>query len=80
MEICKQQSEIEMCHAHSNAHKPPKPVAPTIFMLEEKFLTKVYKSHQYLSIDQKKDFHAHSNAQKPTKPVAPRIFLLDKQV
>jgi len=23
-----------MCHAHSNAHKPPKTVAPTVFMLE----------------------------------------------
>jgi len=22
------------CHAHSNAHKPPKPVAPTVLMLE----------------------------------------------
>jgi len=22
------------CHAHSNAHKPPKIVAPTVFMLE----------------------------------------------
>jgi len=22
------------CHAHSNAHKPPKAVAPTILMLE----------------------------------------------
>jgi len=25
-----------MCHAHSNAHKPPKTVAPTVLMLEEK--------------------------------------------
>jgi len=25
------------CHAHSNAHKPPKTVAPTVLMLEEKF-------------------------------------------
>jgi len=24
-------------HAHSNAHKPPKPVAPTIFMLDFRF-------------------------------------------
>jgi len=24
------------CHTHSNAHKPPKLVAPTIFMLEKK--------------------------------------------
>jgi len=23
-----------MCHAHSNAHKPPKTVAPTVLMLE----------------------------------------------
>jgi len=22
------------CHAHSNAHKPPKAVAPTVLMLE----------------------------------------------
>jgi len=22
------------CHAHSNAHKPPKTVAPTVLMLE----------------------------------------------
>jgi len=25
------------CHAHSNAHKPPKTVAPTVLMLEYKF-------------------------------------------
>jgi len=25
------------CHAHSNAHKPPKTVAPTVLMLELKF-------------------------------------------
>jgi len=25
-----------ICHAHSNAHKPSKPVAPTIFMLGKK--------------------------------------------
>jgi len=25
------------CHAHSNAHKPPKTVAPTVLMLEQKF-------------------------------------------
>jgi len=23
-----------ICHAHSNAHKPPKTVAPTVLMLE----------------------------------------------
>jgi len=23
------------CHAHSNAHKPPKTVAPTVLMLKE---------------------------------------------
>jgi len=39
------------CHAHSNAHKPPKTVAPTVLMLEIKILTEVYCSHQYLSID-----------------------------
>jgi len=30
-----------MCHAHFNAHKPPDPVAPTIFMIE-KMLTEMY--------------------------------------
>jgi len=25
------------CHAHSNAHKPPKTVDPTVLMLEQKF-------------------------------------------
>jgi len=25
----------KVCRPHSNAHKPPKPVAPTIFMLEK---------------------------------------------
>jgi len=25
------------CHAHSNAHKPSKTVAPTVLMLEKKF-------------------------------------------
>jgi len=37
-----------MCHAHSDAHTPPKPVAPTIFMLE-KNVTEMYWSRQYLS-------------------------------
>jgi len=41
------------CHAHFNAHKPPKYVAPTISMLE-KMLTKLYLSRQHLSIDPKK--------------------------
>jgi len=27
----------QTCHAHSNAHKPPKLVAPAIFMLEKNF-------------------------------------------
>jgi len=27
----------EQCHAHSNAHKPPKTVAPTVLMLDKKF-------------------------------------------
>jgi len=40
------------CHAHSNAHKPPKPVAPT----------EMYWSHQYQSIDPKKIGLALSNA------------------
>jgi len=25
------------CHAHANAHKPHKAVAPTVLMLEKKF-------------------------------------------
>jgi len=25
------------CHAHINAHKPPKPVTPTFFMPDKKF-------------------------------------------
>jgi len=25
------------CHDHFNAHKPPKPVTPTVFMLDTKF-------------------------------------------
>jgi len=25
---------LAMCHSHSNAHKPPKTVAPTVLMLE----------------------------------------------
>jgi len=29
-----------MCHAHSNAHKPFKTVAPTVLMLEFKFYLK----------------------------------------
>jgi len=24
----------EMCHAHSNAHKPPKTASPTVLVLE----------------------------------------------
>jgi len=40
-----------MCHAHSNDHKPPKTVAPTVSMLEYKFhLTEMYCSHPYLSL------------------------------
>jgi len=27
----------KVCHAYFNAHKPPKPVTPTIFMLDKKF-------------------------------------------
>jgi len=38
------------CHASSNAHKPPKTVAPTVLM----HLTEMYCSHQYLSIELKK--------------------------
>jgi len=43
------------CHAHSNAHKPPKAVAPTIFMLDTNFFTEMYWSRQYLPIDPKKN-------------------------
>jgi len=28
---------LSIGHAHSNAHKPPKPVTPTVFMLDKKF-------------------------------------------
>jgi len=42
------------CHAHSNAHKEPNTVAPTVLMLEKKFYAEMYCSHQYLSIDPKK--------------------------
>jgi len=31
---------IKVCHAYFNAHKPPKPVTPTIFMLDKKFYLK----------------------------------------
>jgi len=51
-----------VCHAHSNAHKPPKTVAPSVLMRE---LTEMYCSHQYLSIDPKKVCQAHFNAHKP---------------
>jgi len=27
----------KVSHAHFNAHKPPKPVTPTIFMLDKQF-------------------------------------------
>jgi len=40
------------CHAHSNAHKPQKTVAPTRI----KILTEICCSRQYLSIDPKKKF------------------------
>jgi len=41
----------ELCHAHSNAHKPPKTVAR--FDARIKILTAMNWSHQYLSIDGK---------------------------
>jgi len=41
-----------VCHAYSNPHKLPKPVAPTIEMC---------LSRQYLSIDPKGVCHAHSS-------------------
>jgi len=28
----------KVCHAHFNDHKPPKPVTPTIFMLDKSFM------------------------------------------
>jgi len=28
---------LQSCHAHSNAHKPTKTVAPTVVMLDRKF-------------------------------------------
>jgi len=48
------------CHAHSNAHKPPKTGCYS-FDARIKILTEVYCSLQYLSIDLKKICHAHSN-------------------
>jgi len=33
-ELLTQRKFVSMCHAHFNAHKPPKAVAPTVFMLE----------------------------------------------
>jgi len=42
-----------VCHAHCNYHTLPKTEAPTVLMLEYKFLTEMYSSHQYLSIDPK---------------------------
>jgi len=46
-------TQTKFCHAYFNAHKPRKPVAPTICMLE-KTLTVMYQSRLYLPIDQKK--------------------------
>jgi len=40
-------------HAHFNAHKLPKTVSPTVFMLKT-FITEMYLFCQYLSIDPKK--------------------------
>jgi len=33
-----------MCHAHSNAHKPPKAVAPTVLMLDNFNLNILFSS------------------------------------
>jgi len=46
------------CHGHSNAHKPPKTFSPTVLMLEQKILTEMYCSHQYLSISGSYSFDA----------------------
>jgi len=59
---CTQRNFVtQMCHAHSNALKRPKPVAPAIFMLNTKCISEMYWSRQYLSIDPKKVCHAHCN-------------------
>jgi len=69
-----------MCHAHSNAHKPPKTVAPTVLVLEYKFLLKCIVLVNTYPLTQNKVCHAHSNAQKPPKPVTATVFMLDKKV
>jgi len=53
-----------MSHAYSNAHKPPKTVAPARIIM----LTEMYCSHQYLLI-QKKVLHAHFTAHKLQKTI-----------
>jgi len=47
----------EMCHAHSNAHKPPKPVAPAFFVLDTKFELKCIGL-----VNTYRLFHVRSNA------------------
>jgi len=66
-----------VCHAQSNAHKPPTTVGPTVLMLDTKFLLKCIGLVNTYRVIKKLVCHAHSNAHKPTKPVAPTIFMLD---
>jgi len=40
-ELLAQPKFVLGCHAHSNANKPPKTVAPTVLMLEQKNLTQM---------------------------------------
>jgi len=68
------------CHAHSNAHKPPKTVAPTVLVLEMgarllRFgvqIPELLTQRKFVSA-----CHAHSNAHKPPKTVAPTVLMLE---
>jgi len=50
------------CHAHSNAHKPPKTVAYIVLMLEYKFYLKCIVLIRTYRLTQKLVCHAHFNA------------------
>jgi len=56
------------CHAHSNAHKPPKTVAPKFLTLKQK--CEMYYSNQYLSIDQKNSVPRPQTSHKLQKIVS----------
>jgi len=53
------------CHAHSNAHKPPKTGAPTVLMLEYIFILKCIVLVNTYRLTQKKVCHAHFNDHTP---------------